>query len=278
MATIKEDKLRCEDPKAGFSIFEIPEGETIDPSNLYDNVILFVMSGSVKVYFRKNELKTVSALYMFFVKDQDDYTFEITADAVIMVFSFEGAALRNIALFQSVYPSAEDPDLNAYGLHIIEPLYSFLHLVCHYLKESVCDYILFETKQTELFYILKTFYKKDETSSLFATFTDTTSDFKAQVIDNYMKVKTVNELASMLGYGITTFRVKFKDEFGISAYRWILNQKSKQIIHNMIVYGDGFTKIIDDFDFSSYSHFNKFCKAQYGFTPGELRKRLTMKP
>lgn len=72
--------------------------------------------------------------------------------------------------------------------------------------------------------------------------TDATSVFKAQIFNNYMKVKTINELASLLGYGVTTFRVKFKEQFGVSAYRWILNQKSKQIIYNMTVEGDGFAK------------------------------------
>lgn len=32
--------------------------------------------------------------------------------------------------------------------------------------------------------------------------------------------------------------------------------------------------IIDEFDFSSHSHFYKFCKARFGYSPTELRKKL----
>ncbi|MCL3850108.1 MULTISPECIES: AraC family transcriptional regulator [Parabacteroides] len=234
------------------------------------------MSGSVKIYFRKKELKTINELHMFYLKKQEDYIFEIETDANILVFSFESVLVQELAMFQTICRFGIEQNSNIQVLSIVEPLYSFLQLISQYLKKEIYDYILFETKQKELFHILKTFYRKDEMAGFFGMLTDATSVFKAQIFNNYMKVKTINELASLLGYGVTTFRVKFKEQFGVSAYRWILNQKSKQIIYNMTVEGDGFAKIIDDFDFSSYSHFNKFCKSQYGYTPGELRKRLNI--
>ncbi len=272
----EDDKLRHQGLKTGFSIFEIPKGETITQSALYNNLIFFIMSGSVKIYFRKKELKTINELHMFYLKKQEDYIFEIETDANILVFSFESVLVQELAMFQTICRFGIEQNSNIQVLSIVEPLYSFLQLISQYLKKEIYDYILFETKQKELFHILKTFYRKDEMAGFFGMLTDATSVFKAQIFNNYMKVKTINELASLLGYGVTTFRVKFKEQFGVSAYRWILNQKSKQIIYNMTVEGDGFAKIIDDFDFSSYSHFNKFCKSQYGYTPGELRKRLNI--
>ncbi len=44
-----------------------------------------------------------------------------------------------------------------------------------------------------------------------------------------MKVKNVKELANLMGYGINSFRVKFKENFGIPAYQWLLNEKAKRI-------------------------------------------------
>lgn len=136
------------------------------------------------------------------------------------------------------------------------------------------DISLYITKQQELFCILNSVYNQQELSTLFSSLTEQSSDFKEQILENYLKVKSVGELANLLGYGITSFRKKFKEQFGISAYSWLLKRKAKLIIYRIIIYGDEFSQIINDFDFSSPSHFNKFCKSQYGMTPCELRKRL----
>lgn len=109
---------------------------------------------------------------------------------------------------------------------------------------------------------------------MFSSLTEQSSRFKEQILENYLSAKNVGELASLLGYGVTNFRAKFKEQFGVSVYRWLLNRKSQHIIYRITVYGDEFSQIIDDFGFSSPSHFNKFCRSQYGLTPCELRKKL----
>ena len=77
-----------------------------------------------------------------------------------------------------------------------------------------------------------------------------------------------------MGYGINSFRVKFKKNFGIPSYQWLLNEKAKRILKCLTTEGEDFKSIIDDFDFSSHSHFYKFCKTQFGLTPEELKKKL----
>ena len=124
------------------------------------------------------------------------------------------------------------------------------------------------------FYILNSVYNEQELAILFSSLTEQSSRFKEQILENYLSAKNVGELASLLGYGVTNFRAKFKEQFGVSVYRWLLNRKSQHIIYRITVYGDEFSQIIDDFGFSSPSHFNKFCRSQYGLTPCELRKKL----
>ena len=87
-------------------------------------------------------------------------------------------------------------------------------------------------------------------------------------------ISYVKELANLMGYGINSFRVKFKENFGIPAYQWLLNEKAKRILKCLTTEGEDFKSIIDDFDFSSHSHFYKFCKTQFGLTPEELKKKL----
>lgn len=91
---------------------------------------------------------------------------------------------------------------------------------------------------------------------------------------NYIKAKTVTDLAQMIGYGVNSFRMKFKKVFGIPAYEWLMQEKSKRLLVAIANSEDDFKNIIDEFDFSSHSHFYKFCKARFGYSPTELRKKL----
>lgn len=65
-----------------------------------------------------------------------------------------------------------------------------------------------------------------------------------------------------------------RTEFGIPAYEWLMQEKSKRLLVAIANSEDDFKNIIDEFDFSSHSHFYKFCKARFGYSPTELRKKL----
>lgn len=78
----------------------------------------------------------------------------------------------------------------------------------------------------------------------------------------------------MIGYEVNSFRMKFKKVFGIPAYEWLMQEKSKRLLVAIANSEDDFKNIIDEFDFSSHSHFYKFCKARFGYSPTELRKKL----
>ena len=115
----------------------------------------------------------------------------------------------------------------------------------------------------QLFYILNSVYNEQELAILFSSLTEQSSRFKEQILENYLSAKNVGELASLLGYGVTNFRAKFKEQFGVSVYRWLLNRKSQHIIYRITVYGDEFSQIIDDFGFSSPSHLDVYKRQVY---------------
>lgn len=95
---------------------------------------------------------------------------------------------------------------------------------------NLYDLSLYIAKQRELFYILNSVYNEQELAILFSSLTEQSSRFKEQILENYLSAKNVSELASLLGYGVTNFRAKFKEQFGVSVYRWLLNRKSQHII------------------------------------------------
>ena len=224
--------------------------------------------------FLVKELAIIDERHIFFWDKENDHVCEMLSDTQVILFAFGDLIVHDLLTF-SPYASFQDKyALKGTGLRFAEPLNSFLQLLVLYLEMKLDDVSLYITKRQELFYILNSVYNEQELAILFSSLTEQSSKFKEQILENYLSAKNVGELASLLGYGVTNFRVKFKEQFGVSVYRWLLNQKSQQIIYRITVYGDEFSQIIDDFGFSSPSHFNKFCRSQYGLTPCELRKKL----
>lgn len=258
--------------QTGFSFLIVLKGNSL--LRLNSNVLLFIMSGAMKVSSGKQELAIINERHIFFWDKEDDYTCEMLLDSQIILFSFGDLIVHDLLTFRSCGTIQDGYYPKSMGLKFAEPLNLFLQLLVRYMEMKFYDLSLYITKQKELFYILNSVYNEQELAVLFNSLTEQSSKFKEQILENYLSAKNVGELASLLGYGVTNFRAKFKEQFGVSVYRWLLNRKSQRIIYRITVYGDEFSQIIDDFGFSSPSHFNKFCRSQYGLTPCELRKKL----
>lgn len=272
---ISENTLSERDLQARFNYLSLPKGKGLPKLKLFNNILIFVIGGSVRIYSNEAEMVVLNDSQMFFWEKQSDYMCEAISDTEIILFSFDNlVSFYDKSMLQSLSGRYGEIFQTFKRLDITEPLNTFLRLLILYLKRDIDNYFLYELKQQELFFIFRTYYTREELIGFFCPLAGKAFDFRAQVLANWQKAKTVGELAQILGYGVTTFRVKFKEQFGESAYRWLLDQKAKQIIHRLAMYGDEFNKVVDDFGFSSPSHFNKFCKSRYGLTPTALREKI----
>ena len=52
-------------------------------------------------------------------------------------------------------------------------------------------------------------------------------------MQNYDKVKNVEEFAHLGGYTTTTFRRLFKNMYGVPVYEWILDKKREGILNDL---------------------------------------------
>lgn len=259
---------------AGFNILKTSNEMKLIESYSYNNMIIFILKGSLKICFTHTDTKFISDRYMIFIKMCGRCTYEITPYSEILLFTFDHPVIDELLCFQSQYGLLPKSAFEWIELEINEPLYNFLMLLVQYQENNYLDYTLYSFKRDELFYLLKAIYPKEKLGNFFYLLNSQPSEFEKLVAANYTKAKNVKELASLMGYGINSFRVKFKETFGIPPYQWLLNEKAKLILRNLIKNGDDFKKIIDDFGFTSHSHLYKFCKMQYGLTPEELKKKI----
>lgn len=259
---------------AGFELLDKSEGTLQTKLGSYNDMIIFILNGSIEIKSLHTNTKLIGEPNMVFLKVYENYTYEIAPLSKILVFYFNSLTFDERLYFQAQHDLLPESAFKCIELEILSPLKNFLELIVMYLENKYQSYKLYASSKEELFYLLKEIYSKEELGEFFYLLANHPSEFEKQIAANYMNVKNVKELANILGYGINSFRNKFKDTFGIPAYQWLQNEKAKRILNCLITKEKDFKSIIDDFDFSSHSHFYKFCKLQYGLTPEELRKKI----
>jgi AraC-like DNA-binding protein len=83
----------------------------------------------------------------------------------------------------------------------------------------------------------------------------------------------VKELANICNYSLSSFNRLFKKNFKENPYLWLQNQKLKYITGRLSDKNIPLGQIIDEFRFSSPSHFTIFCKKHLNLTPSQFRKQ-----
>ncbi len=135
-----------------------------------------------------------------------------------------------------------------------------------------CRYY-FDIKVREFFVLLRLYYPKEDLRRFFRMILSVDTSFIELVKINYAKYKTAQELAEALNYSPSGFAKKFKAVFGQPVYNWMKEQKAQDIYHEICTGKKTFKQIATEFGFSNSSHFCDFCKANFGNTPGKIRKK-----
>lgn len=133
---------------------------------------------------------------------------------------------------------------------------------------------LYESKLKELFFYLGAFYKQEDIAALLSPLLRREIDFKEFVVQNFLRVKTVQELADQRGMPLRIFKKRFQETFGAPPYTWMLQEKAKYIDQRLADPSVPFSEIIKEFGFSSPSHFTVFCRRQFDMTPTQRRHML----
>lgn len=152
-------------------------------------------------------------------------------------------------------------------------LYQLVNSMPEFLGEELPCSKFIELKCKELVYLITNFYPLPQLSAFFYPISTYTESFHYFVMQNYSRVKNVEEFAHLGGYTTTTFRRLFKNFYGIPVYEWILEKKREGILEDLQHTNMRITEISNRYGFDSLSHFAHFCKDSFGDTPRALRKK-----
>ncbi|MDR2919965.1 MAG: AraC family transcriptional regulator [Tannerella sp.] len=158
------------------------------------------------------------------------------------------------------------------SIRINPPMQQYLDLLIMYLENGIKCAHLHDIKEEEIFLVFRWFYTEEEFVTLFYPIIGKALDFRGIVIKNYKQAKTVDELARIVGMSRSNFDAKFKDIFRIPPKQWMLKRKAQSIRHYMSKPDIRISDVMREYDFESFTQFNRFCRQQFGLPPSQLIK------
>ena len=175
--------------------------------------------------------------------------------------------------FQALAKICTNIEYSFNSTKILYPLMPFMEVLVYCLKNGMECMHLHSIMQREFFFLLRGFYKKEEIAALFYPIIGRELSFKDFVIQNYPLVNSIDELISISKMGRTTFFVKFKDEFGITAKQWMLKQMKERILGKVIEPGICVKQLMDVCGFESQAQLYRYFKQYFDCTPKQLIDR-----
>ncbi len=156
-------------------------------------------------------------------------------------------------------------------LKIIPELKYFLDGSKSYLSESKVCRDLLSLKRKELAFVLSYYYSDYDLASLVHPLSKYTSTFQYFILQNYKKVKTVEELAQL--------EVILSAPCGVSSIMYSTNRYTngcrrdvrKVFWTSCLIQTYSISEICYKYGFESLPHFSNFCKKFFGASPRMLR-------
>lgn len=250
-----------------------PKGEHLSAEKCTQNCMIFVLKGELLV--NSEEYPGTTLLPRQFILQAIGSKLEILAltDVEYIIYRFTELPLLCEDRYQEILRHAQAP-ITYTPLVFNSKLQNFLTDLTGYFTEQPvgCDKYI-DIKCKELVYILTCYYPLPQISAFFYPISTYTESFHYFIMQNYDKVKNVEEFAHLGGYTTTTFRRLFKNMYGVPVYEWILDKKREGIINDLQYTKQRISVISARYGFDSLSHFAHFCKDSFGDTPRALRKR-----
>lgn len=259
--------------KGELSYNQFPKGQHFSAEKCTQNCMIFMLKGELLVNSKEYPGTTLQSQQFILQAIGSKVELLALTDVEYLVYWFTELPLLCEERYKEILECSQAP-ITYTPLTAIPKLDYFLKDLTDYFKKQTiaCDKYL-KIKCQELVYILTCYYPIHQMSTFFYPISTYTESFHYFVMQNYDKVKNVEEFAHLGGYTTTTFRRLFKNMYGVPVYEWILDKKREGILNDLQFTKQRISIISARYGFDSLSHFAHFCKDSFGDTPRSLRKR-----
>jgi AraC-like DNA-binding protein len=244
----------------------------------HEPIIYFVIKGRIHLLINDMEKYIIYPQEMFMIPEDSSYSIKTSEQVYLMSCRMPVESLfSEQILIDELIPQFENIQNQFTKLPIKKTISRYLALLNNHMRDGLNSNIFYELKRHELFLLLFAYYTKKELAELLYSILSKNIQFKKFVMNNYLSVKNVQELAALANYSTSGFIKKFQKYFNESPYQWMQKQKAKQILIEINRGVKSLQEIANEYKFSSYQHFAGFCKSQLGFPPTEISGKNRIK-
>ncbi len=255
----------------GFHYQEYPSGIHESARTIDRNIIIFILEGSLSFSYDQFSNRVFTTGDILFIPKASTVDGKVIQDAKVVYMAFDVLTSpcdkQNLILLDE---TCKQIKYDFEPLKMNSPMSSFINSLIYYLRNGGSCVHLHEIKQKELFLIFRWFYTKEQVAALLYPIIGRSFDFKNFILDNYAQCNKLEELIKLSNMSPNVFMRKFKKEFGMTAYQWMLKQMCQRIVYKVSHPGISIKEVMIEVGIDDPTHFNRICKRHFNKTPKEL--------
>lgn len=271
------EHLICENYLTGkAAMLECVELETdslLVREKLKRSTLVFVLSGEIIISTGRAIHLTVEADRFFLVPVGGTFYGKASSPSRLLRCSFEKDmelcnrfSLKRLEDFVPANPGESPFPV----LPVRETLSAELRATCMALRQGLRCTHYQRYKKEVIFMLLRAFYTREELARFFFPVLGGEGDFKDRVMRIAPEVDNAKEMMARLNMSPTTFKQKFRESFGTSCGKWLIQNKKENLFRDLVMTESPVAELAEKYRFTA-NYLSAFCKEHFNATPTELR-------
>ena len=237
-------------------------------------VMIFVISGKIKLCYQKNVETVVNAGEMVTAVFGNESYVTAMEDTVCMRLYVQGDGLdfcHSIVNSNLLQRFGEQVGEQGKVLSMIPEIQAIVRQMTGYITDGLLCCNVHAMKQQELAAVLQAYYRPEDLLPFIAPIYDPNARFYNDVMklaDDYLPVK---EMAARLNMSYPSFVRHFRKVFKETPLEWQSKHRMKRLTDMLRQTAHTEQEIADELKFSTVQNMRVFCKSRCGQTPAQVR-------
>ncbi|WP_195252922.1 helix-turn-helix domain-containing protein [Hoylesella timonensis] len=239
-------------------------------------LMIFVMSGKIKLCFRKNVETVVNAGEMVAAVFAKDSYVAAMEDSVCMRLYIQGDGLdfcHRIVNSNLLQRFGEQVGEQGKVLPMIPEIQAIMRQMTGYVTDGLMCCDVHAMKQQELAAVLQAYYRPSDLIPFIAPIYDPNARFYNDVMKLAGDYLPVKEMAARLNMSYPSFVRHFRKVFKETPIEWQSKNRMKALKDLMRNTARTEQEVADQLKFASVQSMRSFCKTRCGMNPSQLREQ-----
>lgn len=259
----------------GFALFTGIRGERVEDI-LPVPLMIFVMSGKIKLCFRRNVETVVKAGEMVTAVFGKESYVTAMEDSVCMRLYVQGDGLdfcHRIVNSDLLLNRIEDKGEQGKVLPMIPEIQAIMRHMTGYITDGLMCCNVHAMKQQELAAVLQAYYRLEDLLPFIAPIYDSNAHFYNDVMKLAGDYLPVKEMAARLNMSYPSFVRHFRKVFKETPQAWLSKTRMNDLRNLMRNTARTEQQVADQLKFASVQSMRSFCKTRCGMNPSQLREQ-----